>query len=84
MSSISQMYLNDTEGDCVIAEMCHSEGIFTGNANGGPVIFTPDQVNTLYSAIGGYVPGDIGGGNLKWRGGVKPLRSGSIGPGRTP
>jgi hypothetical protein len=58
MSSISQMYLNDTEGDCVIAEMCHSEGIFTGNANGGPVIFTPDQVNTLYSAIGGYVPGD--------------------------
>jgi len=53
------MYMNDKLGDCVIAEMLHSVGVFTGNANGGtPAKFTNSQVESLYSAIGGYVPGD--------------------------
>jgi hypothetical protein len=57
---LSQMYLNDTLGDCVIAELGHTAGVLTGNANGssGAAIFTDQQITTLYSAIGGYVPGD--------------------------
>lgn len=57
-SSLSQMYLNDSLGDCVIAAICHSEGVFTGNATGNSAIFTTDEVTSLYSSIGGYVPGD--------------------------
>ena len=56
ISSLSQMFLNDTEGDCVIAELCHATGVLTGNS--GRTIFIPTsaQVNALYSAIGGYDP----------------------------
>ena len=57
-ASLNEMYLNDTEGDCVIAEICHSCGVMTGNATGTSQLFTDTQVNDLYSAIGGYVPGD--------------------------
>jgi|ERR1035441_1920568 hypothetical protein len=57
--SLEQMYLNDAEGDCVIAELAHATGVLTGNAtNGVPLILTNTQINALYSAIGGYVPGD--------------------------
>jgi hypothetical protein len=57
---LSQMYLNDQLGDCVIAELGHTAGVMTGNANGsaGAAIFTDAQITALYSAIGGYVPGD--------------------------
>ncbi len=57
-SSLSQMYLNDSLGDCVIAELGHSVGVLTGNANNAPLILTDAQIISLYSAIGGYVPGD--------------------------
>lgn len=56
-NSLSQMYLNDSLGDCVIAATGHAEGVFTGNANNGnPIILTNDQIISLYSAIGGYDP----------------------------
>lgn len=56
--ALSQMYMNDTLGDCVIAGMGHLGGIFTANAGGPELILTKPQVISLYSAIGGYVPGD--------------------------
>ena len=57
---LSQMYGNDTLGDCVIAEMLHTAGVLTGNANGSPgaAVFTLGQAISLYSAITGYIPGD--------------------------
>src|SRR6185437_4913523 len=58
-ASLSQVYLNDQLGDCVIAAIAHIVGVLTGNANGGnPFIYTNDQITALYSAIGGYVPGN--------------------------
>jgi hypothetical protein len=56
--ALSQMYDNDTLGDCVIACMGHIEGVLTGNTGGSPTILTEKQVIALYSAIGGYVPGN--------------------------
>lgn len=56
--SLTQMYLNDSEGDCVIAEMAHSVGIITANSSGLPLILSSTQINALYSAIGGYIPGN--------------------------
>jgi hypothetical protein len=57
-AGLSQMYLNDTEGDCVIAEMAHTENVLQGNALAKQLIFSDTQINALYSAIGGYVPGN--------------------------
>lgn len=56
--ALKQMYLNDQLGDCVIAGIAHLVGVFSGNAGMPTVQFTPAQITTLYSAIGGYVPGD--------------------------
>ena len=56
--ALSQMYDNDTVGDCVIACMGHIEGVFTGNAGEAPFIVPNSDIIALYSAIGGYVPGD--------------------------
>lgn len=56
ISSLLQMFLNDTEGDCVIACMGHVSGVMTGNSGAPIFIPTDDQINTLYSAIGGYDP----------------------------
>ena len=55
---LGQVYLNDQLGDCVIACMAHLVGLFTGNAGANAVQFSPAQITALYSAIGGYVPGD--------------------------
>ena len=55
---LSQAYLNDQLGDCVVAAMAHLVGLFTGNAGAAPVVFTQQQIIALYSAIGGYVPGN--------------------------
>lgn len=55
--ALSQMYLNNTLGDCVIAGMAHVVGVLTSNA-GDPAIYTDAEITSLYSAIGGYVPGD--------------------------
>lgn len=57
-ASLSQMYLNDQLGDCVIAGGYHVVGTTTGNATGTPFIATQNQIIADYSAIGGYVPGD--------------------------
>ena len=56
-AALSQIYLNDQLGDCVIAGMAHVEGVLTGNA-GDEFVYTDEQITALYSAIGGYVPGD--------------------------
>jgi hypothetical protein len=57
-SALSKMYDNDTLGDCVIAGLAHIVGVLTGNAGSKPFVYTNEQIITLYSAIGGYVPGD--------------------------
>lgn len=56
-SSLANIYGNDTLGDCVIAGMGHIIGVLS--ANSGPeFIFSQQQIISLYSAIGGYVPGN--------------------------
>jgi hypothetical protein len=57
-SSLSKVYENDTLGDCVIAGMAHVVGVLTGNAGTKPFLYSNSEIITLYSAIGGYVPGD--------------------------
>ena len=58
-ASLTRIYLNDQLGDCVIAGSAHMLGVFTGNANDGlPFIFANKTIEQLYSAIGGYVPGN--------------------------
>jgi hypothetical protein len=52
------MYLNDALGDCVEAGQGHVVGVLTGNAAGTPFIFTDAQMQAIYSAEAGYVPGD--------------------------
>ena len=56
--ALSKMYDNDTLGDCVIAGMAHVVGVFTGNAGTKPFLYSNSEIIGLYSAIGGYVPGD--------------------------
>jgi hypothetical protein len=53
---LSQVYINDTLGDCVIAGAYHVVGVETGGAGD---LFTATDDNLLhdYGAIGGYVPG---------------------------
>lgn len=56
--SLNQMYDNDVLGDCVIACMGHIAGVLSANAGTGNIVFRNGQIINLYSAIGGYVPGD--------------------------
>lgn len=62
MTALSDLYLNDQLGDCVIAGGYHLLGISTGNA-GDLFVATNTQITNDYSAIGGYVPGDPGTDN---------------------
>jgi hypothetical protein len=57
-AALSQMYDNDKLGDCVIAGMAHVVGVLTGNAGSKPFLYSNSQIVGLYSAIGGYVPGE--------------------------
>jgi len=58
-ASLSNIYDNDTLGDCVIAGIAHVVGTLTGNASpGNPYLYADSDIIALYSAIGGYVPGD--------------------------
>ncbi len=57
-AALSEMYDNDTLGDCVIAGMAHVVGVLTGNSGTKPVIYNNKEIIGLYSAIGGYVPGE--------------------------
>jgi len=56
--ALAEVYLNDRLGDCVIAGMAHVVGVLTAGATGTPYLYTSQQIVQLYSAIGGYVPGD--------------------------
>jgi hypothetical protein len=56
-ASLSDIYENDTLGDCVIAGGWHLLGVWSGNA-GQIIVGTNAQITADYSAIGGYVPGD--------------------------
>jgi hypothetical protein len=56
--ALAEMYDNDKLGDCVIAGMAHVVGVLTGNAGTKPFIYNNSQIIALYSAIGGYVPGE--------------------------
>jgi len=57
-ASLAKVYGNDTLGDCVIAGIAHVVGVLTGNAGAAPFLYSDGQITSLYSAIGGYVPGD--------------------------
>lgn len=52
------MLLNDQLGDCVPAAMLHMIQQWTYFASSKQVVGTNAQVQQLYEAIGGYVPGD--------------------------
>lgn len=54
------MYLNDRLGDCTIAAIGHMYGAWTQYAAGAEALFGDDQVQAVYSRVGGYVPGDEG------------------------
>ena len=54
--ALSEIYLNDKLGDCVIAGIGHVVGVLTGGA-GTQYIYTKQQILQLYEKIGGYVPG---------------------------
>lgn len=56
--ALSQMYLNDQLGCCVVAAMAHLIGVFTANASGAAAIFQPADLIALYENIGGYNPLD--------------------------
>jgi hypothetical protein len=52
------MYDNDTLGDCVIAGTAHLRGVTSANAGVPCATFSDAQIVALYSAIGGYQPGN--------------------------
>ena len=52
------MYGNDTIGDCVVAAALHVIGQATFYTKGVPTEFSTAQAVQVYSAVGGYVPGD--------------------------
>jgi hypothetical protein len=56
--ALANVYGNDTLGDCVIAGLAHVVGVLTAGATGTPFIYSQEQIIQLYSAIGGYVPGN--------------------------
>jgi len=56
--SLNRLYMNDKLGDCVIAGMGHLEGVFTSSSYGKASIFSDAQIVSMYSAIGGYIPGN--------------------------
>lgn len=60
MDSLRRMYLNDREGDCVVASFMHQMGLWSGNDadSGGLVQATDQEVHAQYHEIGG--PGDNG------------------------
>jgi len=57
-TALAEIYDNDALGDCVIAGMAHVAGVLTGNSGTEPFLYSDNQIIGLYSAIGGYVPGD--------------------------
>lgn len=56
MASLSNVYLNDRYGCCVVSGGYHVVGVETGNATGSPMVATDDQIVHDYSKIGGFDP----------------------------
>lgn len=52
------MYLNDQLGDCTIAGEGHLFGALSRYASGAEAVFDDPTVQSVYSRVGGYVPGD--------------------------
>jgi hypothetical protein len=55
--SLSNVYLNDRLGCCVISAGFHVKGVLSANA-GKEIIYSDRDVINYYSAIGGYVEGN--------------------------
>jgi len=53
---LAQMYWNDIWGDCVIAGVTHTQDVIMANAGVPPLIYTKDQIQTLYGVCG-FKPG---------------------------
>lgn len=58
LPSLSNPYENQNLGDCVIAAIAHIVGVLTAGAGQQPFLYSDAEITALYSAIGGYVPGD--------------------------
>lgn len=58
LAALIRMYLNDVEGDCVIAGKLHAVGVWTGNETGVPAVATDAEAQAAYVTICG--PGDQG------------------------
>ena len=56
-SGLSQTFLNDQLGCCVISHHAHFLANITSQV-GKPFIYTDSQIIKDYSAVGGYIPGD--------------------------
>jgi hypothetical protein len=56
--SLSNVYLNDQLGCCVVSCGAHLEGVLSANAGNPELVYSDDQIVHQYSAIGGYVQGD--------------------------
>ena len=52
------MYLNDRLGDCTFAGVGHMYGAWSLYASGTEALFSDDAIQSGYSRVGGYVPGD--------------------------
>jgi hypothetical protein len=50
-AALSEVYENDTLGDCVIAGMAHVVGVLTGNSGTKPFLYSDEQIIKLYSAL---------------------------------
>lgn len=57
-AALRNVYLNDQQGDCVIAWMAHAIAVFEANAGFEPVMFTDAEIVSMYAAIGGFDPND--------------------------
>lgn len=51
------MYLNDQLGDCTIAGLGHLFGALSVYGGSSEVLFADSEIQTVYSRVGGYVPG---------------------------
>jgi hypothetical protein len=57
--AMKKIYLNNVLSCCVISMMGHGEAVITANNPDLPVsVYTDTQITSVYSAVGGYVPGN--------------------------
>lgn len=59
MDSLTRMYLNDQEGDCVIAGKYHALGVATGNDAGTALVVSDSEIQQVYNRLKAG-PGDSG------------------------